>query len=227
MFSTTVGGATRRLVATGGQGRDASRAGPRHAQGGLRDARHDARERRYSGVVLAAQSLPRRPRRQPVERSRVQSRHQPALRAGRGLVRDVLGVRAGPVHSGQALHGRQDRSRSAREGARLAHRGRRVDRRREMEVPVAASDGGGGHHDGRQPGAHRRADRRLRRVRRAERRRAVPLQHRRADRRRCRHLCGGRPAVHRRGVGKPVELLDREKSRRADDRRLRAAARRR
>jgi glucose dehydrogenase len=53
----------------------------------------------------------------------------------------------------------QERSRPARESAGLAHRRRRVDRRGEMEVQVNASDGGGGHDDGRQSGAHRRADR--------------------------------------------------------------------
>ena len=52
-------------------------------------------------------------------------------------------------------------SRSGREGAGLGHRRRRVDRRREVEVPLAASDGGGGDDDGRQPAAHRRADGRL------------------------------------------------------------------
>ena len=49
----------------------------------------------------AAARVSWRARRQPVERSRVQPRHQPALRAGGRLVRDVLGVRAGALHPGQ------------------------------------------------------------------------------------------------------------------------------
>ena len=134
----------------GRQGRHAARDRPRHASGAVRDAGDDARERRDPRVVLAAPRVPRRARRQPVERPGLQPGHERALRARGGLVRDVLVVRAGPLHSGQELHGRQDRSRSAVEIAGLAHRGRCVDRRREVEVPLAAADGGGGHDDGRQ-----------------------------------------------------------------------------
>jgi hypothetical protein len=95
--------------------------------------------------------------------------------------------------------------------------------RREMEVSLAASDGGGGDDDGGESRADRRADGRLRRLRRAKRQRALPLQHRRPDRRRCRDLLDGWAAVHRGRIGEPFELLDRAKPRLADDRRLRVA----
>ena len=101
----------RRDAAAGGdrgQGRHAARARSRNASRPVRDADDDARERGDAGDHDAAARLSRRARRESVERARVQPRHEPSLRAGGGLVRDVLGVRAGPVHPGQAVHGRQD-----------------------------------------------------------------------------------------------------------------------
>ena len=71
---------------------------------------------------------------------------------------------------GKILHGGERRSRPAGEGAGLGHRDRRLDRRGEVEVPLAAPDGRLGDDHGRQPAADRRADRRLPGPRRADRR---------------------------------------------------------
>ena len=191
IFTTTINGATRRLVATAGK------------DGMLR-----ALDRDTHAVVYETPVTTRENAETPVITSPLRAcpgvlggsqwngpaynpRHEPALRAGGRLVRDVLVVRAGPLHSRQAVHGRHDAISIRRRKAQGwltavdASTGAVKWKYRSPRPMVAAVT-----TDRRQPGAHRRADRRFRRVRRAQRRRALPLQHRRTDRRRHRHLRG-------------------------------------
>ena len=117
LFSATVDGAVRRLVATAGKDgmlraidRDSKRVVYEAAAHHARECRHARRSHtdpRVSGC----------PRRRRMERSRVQRGDESPVRAGGGLVHDVHRLRTGPTHSGQAVYGRHHR-----DGSRLRRR---------------------------------------------------------------------------------------------------------
>ena len=105
LINTTINGAARRLVVTAGK------------DGFLRPIDRTTHQIVYATPVTTIENagvpvtttpgphLPGRAGRRPMERSRVSPRREHALRAGRGLVFDIHGVRRAALHSREELHG--------------------------------------------------------------------------------------------------------------------------
>ena len=147
MFTTTINGATRRLVMTTRQRRHAARGRSRHASV-LYSTPMTTRENAETPVIVAAPGLPGRPRRQPVERARLQSRanvlYVPAVDwcATFSAFEQVRYIPGKNYMGGGRTSIRQP-------SARLADGDRCGEWRSEMEVPLAATDGRGGDDDRR------------------------------------------------------------------------------
>ena len=149
-------------------------------------------------------------RRHGVERAGLRSRQQHAVRSGRRLVRHLQQGAQGPAdHAGHALLRRLGCLGPAREVERLADRVRRLDRQGALEICLAHAARRGRHRDLGRRALHRRSQQRLPRSRCQDRRRALPLQHRRQHRRRRDHLCARRQAICRDDVRNRVGLLRR------------------
>ena len=131
-----------------------------------------------------------------------------SVRAGGRLVRHLQQGAKGPAdHAGHALLRRRGRLGPARKVERLADRVRCLDRQGALEICLAHAARGGRHRDLRRRPVHRRPQQRFPRLGCRDRRRALPLQHRRQHRRRRDLLCARRQAICRDHVRNRVGLL--------------------